>query len=375
MVRILYVLAPGEPSSIGGIQSYQRGIMQGMRERGHQLVSLAMLPEEVLEKAKDRWPRRDYWHPQFLWRGAYYQDFRYHQELERRVRVETARFHPDLIHVFHLFQLGALRAADMPSIVTCHGLEMDPTRLVRDSLRSATAIHCNSSFTCGLARAILPQADRRRVLRWGVQARMAASSSPDYDLITVSRLVKRKNVSTVLRALQSRPQLRYAIVGDGPRRASLEQLSRELGLKRVEFLGEVDEDTKWKLLARSRAFILSPRNDLGNDLEGLGLCYYEAFGARLPVIAARSGGVVEAVDGGGILVENPLDAEEIGQAIDTVLDLESYGQWKEKVLRRARTESWEGFLDAFEAFYDEVAGGSEPGRLPTGGSFSAKTSP
>jgi len=353
-VKILYALAPGDPSSIGGIQSYQRELMEGMRSRGHRLQSVAFLPEEILSSPRDRLPRWPYLHPQYFWRKSYYQDYRYHQWVQRRVKEAVERFRPDLVHVFHLHQLGALRASAAPSVVSCHGMEVGPTRLVRDSLRSATGVHCNSSFTCGLVEAVQPGLRLKKVIRWGVRRRQVEPVPVSYDLITVSRLVERKNLVTVLRALQSRPHLRYAIVGDGPQRAELERVSRELGLSGVEFMGEVDEDRKWRLLASSRAFILPPRKDLGRDVEGLGLCFYEAYAVGLPVIGALSGGVGEAVGGAGLAVEDALDPEEIGRAIDRVLDPATYGIWRQRVRERMERENWGRFLDEFEEFYRQL---------------------
>ncbi len=354
-MRILYVLAPGEPESVGGIQSYQRGVVDGMRSRNHEVKVLTIRPAEILSAAREWLPRRGYLHPQFFWRGAYYQDFRFHQAVERMVADASVRFCPDVVHVFHLHELGALRGARAPSIVTCHGMEVGKTHLAEQSFRTATAIHCNSQFTCGLVHAVYPEAQRRKVLRWGVQTRTIEPGPHRFHLITVARLVERKNLATVLQALRSRPRLRYAIVGDGPIRAELEQLARRLDLDSVEFFGEVDEAQKWQLLSCSRAFILPPRNDLGRDVEGLGLCFYEAFSVGLPVIGAESGGVAEAVGKGGIVVADPLDPEEIGRAIDALLDPATHAQWRERALQRVDEEKWEDFLDGFEEFYGEVA--------------------
>ena len=124
-----------------------------------------------------------------------------------------------------------------------------------------------------------------------------------------------------------------------------------MGASNVFFLGEVTEDEKWRALARSRAFVLAPRKDLDLDVEGLGLVYYEAFAAGLPVVAARSGGVPEAVGGGGIRLEEPLDVEELGRAIDKLLDPASRYEWDKAVQQRRDEESWTRFLERFEEFY------------------------
>lgn len=357
-MRLLYVHAPGDPHTIGGIQTYASELIEGMRGRGHEIRELAFDPEEILAGPLDRWPHRSYWHPEFLWKRQYYQDFRYHQAVQHRVEEEVGRFAPDLIHAMHVHQLGALEASALPSVVSCHGLELNEGELVRRSIHRAGAVHCNSAFTAGYLRSRQPGAPAAEILRWGVSPLPASGTSdvPHYDLVTVSRLVERKNIESLFRVLRERPGLRYAIVGDGPERERLERRVSEWGLEGVEFLGELGEPEKWRVLRRSRVFVLVPRRDLPEDVEGLGLVYYEAFAAGLPVIAARSGGVPEAVGSGGVLVEDPLSVSELGEAVDELLAAEAHPRWRAASRAWAEANSWEGFLDAFERFYERVAG-------------------
>jgi glycosyltransferase involved in cell wall biosynthesis len=355
-MRILYVHAPGDPRSFGGIQTYGSELAQGMRDRGHEVHELAFDPAKVMAGDLDFSPRPPYWHPEFLWRRQYYQDFRYHQAVQREVAREARTFGPDIVHVLHLYQLGALQATNLPSVVTCHGLEINRGILVRRSLHRAGAVHCNSQFTAGYLRSLQPSAPRPRVLRWGIKSAVGASqpAPPESDLITVSRMVARKNVETVLQALRSRPELRYHVLGDGPEREALEARAREWGLSNVRFLGEVSEEVKWKALTSSRAFVLVPRRDLDQDVEGLGLVYFEAFAAHLPVLAARSGGVPEAVGVGGVVVEDPLDVHEVGSAIDALMEPDAQSRWEQAVKQRHDEDSWEFFLQRFEAFYGDT---------------------
>lgn len=58
---------------------------------------------------------------------------------------------------------------------------------------------------------------------------------------------------------------------------------------KVEFLGEVGEVEKWELMAGARAFIFPAEE------EDFGITPVEAMGVGTPVIALRSGGVIESV--------------------------------------------------------------------------------
>ncbi len=132
--------------------------------------------------------------------------------------------------------------------------------------------------------------------------------SEAHDLITVSRLVRRKNVAAVIEAvaeLQSEfPDLRYHVVGDGPERKTLEKLTTQRAVSdRVIFHGQVDESTKWQLLRHATIGVMTPLS-AGSEIEGFGLFFLEASAARLPVVAAQSGGVADAVRDGetGLMV-------------------------------------------------------------------------
>jgi len=64
---------------------------------------------------------------------------------------------------------------------------------------------------------------------------------------------------------------------------------REMAGPTVEFLGEVTDKKKWELMAGAKAYIFPA------ELEDFGITPVEAMAAGTPVIAFRSGGVVESV--------------------------------------------------------------------------------
>ncbi len=121
-------------------------------------------------------------------------------------------------------------------------------------------------------------------------------------LITVCRLAERhKNVDIVLRALaklKDHQQFHYTVVGGGYLRGEYEQLTEELGLgAQVTFAGFVESAKLRGHLLDSDLFIL-PTSATPTAYEGFGLVYIEANACGCPVLAARIGGAVEAVDEG-----------------------------------------------------------------------------
>jgi len=145
-------------------------------------------------------------------------------------------------------------------------------------------------------------------------------------LLTVSRLVERKGIDIVLYALpcirEVIPNVVYLIVGDGPDRKRLEALAQTLDVKEaVRFIGWVSDELLPAYYAACDVFILLSRSipEIG-EVEGFGIVYLEAGACGKPVIAGRSGGVMEAVQDGvnGLLVE-PKDVQAVCQAVIRVL--------------------------------------------------------
>lgn len=144
-------------------------------------------------------------------------------------------------------------------------------------------------------------------------------------LFSLGRLVKRKGFDYVIMAMQNILQknpdynLLYIIAGKGPDLDYLKNLAfSKLGKdweQYIKFIGEISESEKWALLSLCDIFIMPSRN-INGDFEGFGIVYLEANLAKKPVIAGRSGGVIDAVKNGvnGILVD-PENIEEISEAI------------------------------------------------------------
>ena len=115
----------------------------------------------------------------------------------------------------------------------------------------------------------------------------------------VGRLVPIKACDLFLQALARITDLSWkaCVVGDGPERERLENLSRTLGLhERVRFAGAIPVAPRY--FSALDLFVLSSRS------EGTPMVLLEAMGAGLPVIATDVGGVSDLVrpDSDGWLV-------------------------------------------------------------------------
>ncbi|MCY4410681.1 MAG: glycosyltransferase family 4 protein [Caldilineaceae bacterium] len=146
-------------------------------------------------------------------------------------------------------------------------------------------------------------------------------------LLTVARLVSRKGIDTVLRALppllDQTPGLQYWIVGSGPARHSLAQLARKLKLSHaVRFMDAVSDFELPEVYQKATIFVMTSRAEYhAGSVEGFGIVYLEASACGLPVVAARSGGAAEAVieNETGLLVP-PDDPQALTQALTRLLN-------------------------------------------------------
>jgi len=147
---------------------------------------------------------------------------------------------------------------------------------------------------------------------WGENARDDVPEGARI-LLAVSRLTEQKGIDVAVRALASLPDDTVLVVlGDGPERAELLRLARELGVEpRLFLLGRVPDVAAW--LRRASVFVHPAR------WEGFGLAVLEAMLAGLPVVATNVSALPElVVDGGTGLLVPADDARALADAIGRV---------------------------------------------------------
>ena len=172
--------------------------------------------------------------------------------------------------------------------------------------------------------------------------------------LAVGRLHVQKDYPNLLNALNQVVRKFHnvclLIVGDGPLRRDMEQMTKELGLDgKVRFLGVCIN--VFELMNAADAFVLSSR------WEGFGLVLIEAMACQLPIVATDSGGPREILDEGrlGFLV-TPGESNSLASAM---LKLMALSETKRKDMGEAgrayieANYSIEHIVDKWEELYIE----------------------
>ena len=229
-------------------------------------------------------------------------------------------------------------------------------------LKHAAAIIALSDSTRQYVRGWVHDPARVHTVRMGVDnvrfspgpCELAADLAPRLQdrtaLLSVSRLVARKGIDTVLRAIpaiaHAVPDVLYVIVGDGPDRSRLEGLARSLQMTdRVLFAGARTGDELVNLYRACRLFVLVSRFQ-----EGLGIVALEAAACGKPVVVGDRGGQPETVEHGVTGYSVPAESvQAVADACVNILCNSALAQAMGQAgLSLATTMSWDRAAEAVE---------------------------
>jgi colanic acid/amylovoran biosynthesis glycosyltransferase len=251
--------------------------------------------------------------------------------------------HVHFAHVPTQIAMYACSFADLPFTLMAHANDIfERGLLLRQKALRAQRMLTISQFNVEHLRSVGVPADTIAVVRCGV-AFEARTDAPEfapkacYRIGTLCRLVEKKGVDDLLRALATLPGPKSSwqldIAGDGPLRGALEALTDELGLReRVRFIGPVAHAAVTGWLRSLDVFVLACKVDTSGDMDGIPVSLMEAMSQRVPVISTRLSGIPELVvhERTGLLA---LPGDPAGLAAQLQRMLENAG------LRRQLTEA------------------------------------
>lgn len=166
-------------------------------------------------------------------------------------------------------------------------------------------------------------------------------------LLYIGRLGAEKEIERIKPILETIPDARLALVGDGPNREALE---KHFAGTNTNFVGYLRGKELASAYASADAFIFPSRT------ETLGLVLLEAMAAGCPVVAARSGGIPDIVtDGENGYLFDPTDEQG---AIKATIRLLAHKEERELLRHNARKEAekwgWAAATKQLQRYYQTV---------------------
>lgn len=260
-------------------------------------------------------------------------------DMPERLRADA----PDLVHIYYGHKavrfLGMLKDWGGPWIVSFHGVDAakfldQPGYLdqLREVFTTAKLVLARSQSLLDRLRSLGCPPEKLRLNRTPIpfDHLSVVHRTPPADgawrLVQACRLIPKKGILTTLQALQtvvqSHPNLRYVLCGDGPQTGEIRARAAALGLSNhVEFKGWLKPAQLQHEFQEAHLFLHPSELTPDADQEGIPNSMLEAMATGLPVVATTHGGIPEAVTSGtdGLLVPEHAPAQ-LAAAILQILD-------------------------------------------------------
>lgn len=163
------------------------------------------------------------------------------------------------------------------------------------------------------------------------------------------RKVKRiEDVVLTFANIRNHIPAKLLLVGDGPERPKIEQLTRDLDVQNdVRFLGKID--VVEEVLSVADLFLMP------SEKESFGLAALEAMSCEVPVISSNTGGLPELqINGVTGFMSNVGDVADMTKNALTILTEGNLARFKEGALNRAKEFDITNVLPLYQNFYTKV---------------------
>ncbi len=244
----------------------------------------------------------------------------------RKLRAWLKRNRVDVIHAHEsapaMFARLASLGMNIPVVATYHGSEPERVRQFGQIARRSADLVVSVSRRCGDELEIIGgvPAGKLQVIGLGVkpQPKVAAARvtalrrellgpTGKFLAVTVARVTEQKGIDILVQVVRQviarRPDIHFALVGDGPQTDEAKGWAAEAGVTaNLHFVGRSEEPELY--LQAADLFLLTSR------WEALPFTIVEAFQSGLPAVATDCGGVAELIDAtvGGVVPIGDVDA-------------------------------------------------------------------
>jgi colanic acid/amylovoran biosynthesis glycosyltransferase len=264
------------------------------------------------------------------WRGLIYQLFYFVEAGILAHQIKTKKIEHLHNHLASSSGTVAMLAAEMGGFTysfTLHGpyIFFEPHRWRLDEkIKRALFVCCISHYarSQGMVFAPFDKWNRMHIIHCGIDPtlfNLVSHSHQGHRLLFVGRLAVVKGLPILLESLATlkirHPDILLTVVGDGPDRQKLEQMTDQLGLSQnVNFVGYQSQAEVRRFLQQTDVFVMS------SFAEGIPVVLMEAMAAGVPVVATQIAGVSELVENGvnGYLVP-PGDSVSLAECVEKLL--------------------------------------------------------
>lgn len=264
------------------------------------------------------------------WKLAY--QFLAAVRLADMLRLENcAHLHVHFAHVPTQIAMYAAALSGVPFTIMAHANDIfERGLLLRRKAERAVKMLTISEHNMAYLKRVGVPAEKLAIVRCGVSFEpradaTAAEHREEYRIGTLGRLVEKKGVDVLIRAVAALRDQPYRIVldiaGDGPLRDELERLVDESGLTgSVHFVGSLAHHQVREWMHGLDAFVLACKQDAHGDMDGIPVVLMEAMSQSVPVISTRLSGIPElVVDGETGLLAEPGNPADLAAQIDQLL--------------------------------------------------------
>jgi glycosyltransferase involved in cell wall biosynthesis len=196
-----------------------------------------------------------------------------------------------------------------------------------EKVRDASLVVCISDFARSQLMALVEEEHwgKLQIVHCGVDlesfpaVERSQNGRQDLRLLSVGRLVQVKGQAVLLEAVADLAQrdvpVSLTVIGNGPKRAALEELAGRLGIAdRVTFAGAIGQDEILRYFEQADVFAMS------SFAEGVPVVLMEAMATQLPVVSSQVMGIGELVlhERNGLLVR-PARPDQLAAALERLV--------------------------------------------------------
>lgn len=171
-------------------------------------------------------------------------------------------------------------------------------------------------------------------------------------LIHISNFRKVKRIEDVLavfKKVRDKMPAKLLLVGDGPERANIEKLSRDLEIHN-------DVMSMGKIVNPEQVLCIADLFLLASETESFGLAALEAMASKVPVVSTNSGGIPEVnINGFSGYLSNVGDVDDMAKnAISILSNDDTLKQFKLNAYEQAKKFDIEKILPIYENLYKRL---------------------